>query len=99
MIGSYLVIIGILMIISGFFLIFAASFYVDGNSNRGDEHSSIPSEHNPLASSQGKNNEVRAGGIIMLGPIPIIIGSDTKSTRILVILAIVLSVLYFLIFM
>ncbi|WMW22249.1 DUF131 domain-containing protein [Methanolobus mangrovi] len=99
MIGSYLVIIGILMIISGFFLIFAASFYGGANLDRVDEHSPILSDNNSETSFQGRNNEVRGGGIIMLGPIPIIIGSDAKSTRTLVILAIVLSVLYFLIFM
>jgi uncharacterized protein (TIGR00304 family) len=40
--------------------------------------------------------KVRGGGIIMLGPIPIIVGSDRGSIRILVLLAIVLMVAYFL---
>jgi len=99
MMGSYLVMIGILMIISGFFLIFTASFDGSGKSNRGDEHTSIPYGDDFKTSFQGRNNEVRGGGIIMLGPIPVIIGSDAKSTRTLVILAIFLGVLYFLIFM
>lgn len=106
MIGSYLVIIGMLMFISGFFLIFVASFYRVGNSKKGDEHTSFEGGHNSWTSSPNTGQEsipdkteVRGGGIIMLGPIPIIFGSDNKSTSTMVVLAIVLMVLYFLIFM
>ena len=42
--------------------------------------------------------EVKGGGIIMLGPIPIIFGSDNKSTQTLILLAIALMVLYFVVF-
>ncbi|MDY0386832.1 MAG: DUF131 domain-containing protein [Methanolobus sp.] len=106
MIGSYLVIIGIFMLISGFFLVLVASFYGGGNSKRSDEHSSISGDHNSWTSSSNTGQEsipdkteVRGAGIIMLGPIPIIFGSDKKSTQTLVLLAIVLMLLYFLIFM
>lgn len=44
--------------------------------------------------------EVRGGGIIMIGPIPIIFGTDVAALKILMILAIVLmvigSILFFL---
>ena len=33
---------------------------------------------------------VRGGGIIMIGPIPIIFGTDEKSVRIIIILALIL---------
>ena len=106
MLGSYLVIIGILMLISGFFLVLVASFYGGENSKRSDEHSSIPGDYNSWTSSPNTGQEsipdkteVRGGGIIMLGPIPIIFGSDNKSTQTLVLLTIILMMLYFLIFM
>nr|AAU83151.1 hypothetical protein GZ26G2_21 [uncultured archaeon GZfos26G2] len=37
--------------------------------------------------------EVRGGGIIMIGPIPIIFGTDVAALKILMILAIVLMVI------
>jgi uncharacterized protein (TIGR00304 family) len=40
--------------------------------------------------------KVRGGGIIMLGPIPIIVGSDPGSLKILILLALVLMAAYFL---
>jgi uncharacterized protein (TIGR00304 family) len=46
-------------------------------------------------SSEGgeKRTEVRGGGVIMIGPIPIIFGSDSKWTSIAIVLAIVLIVI------
>lgn len=40
-----------------------------------------------------KRTEVRGGGVIMIGPIPIIFGSDPKWAVIAILLAIVLVVL------
>jgi uncharacterized protein (TIGR00304 family) len=37
--------------------------------------------------------EVRGGGIIMIGPIPIIVGTDVAALKIVLILAIVLMVI------
>ena len=37
--------------------------------------------------------EVKGGGVIMIGPVPIIFGSDMKWTSVAIILAIVLIVL------
>jgi len=39
---------------------------------------------------------VRGGGIVMIGPFPIIFGTDTASVKIVIILAIVLILLAFL---
>jgi uncharacterized protein (TIGR00304 family) len=46
-------------------------------------------------SSEGgeTQTQVRGGGVIMIGPIPIIFGSDAKWTIIAIILAIVLMVI------
>jgi uncharacterized protein (TIGR00304 family) len=43
----------------------------------------------------GFKNHVRGGGIIMLGPVPIILGSDSGSVKALILLAIVLMAAYF----
>jgi len=39
------------------------------------------------------NQDTKAGGIIMIGPIPIIFGTDRGSVKILIVLAIVLMLL------
>jgi uncharacterized protein (TIGR00304 family) len=45
--------------------------------------------------SQGKKEgvEVKGGGVIMIGPIPIIFGSDMKWASVAIVLAIILIVL------
>ncbi|WP_094228643.1 TIGR00304 family membrane protein [Methanolobus psychrotolerans] len=105
MFGSYLVIMGVLMIVSGFLLIFAKNVYRAGNSNQIDEYTLNSFSNDSRASSRHANHEaflnkteVQGGGIITLGPISIILGSDHKSTQVLIIQAVVLMVLYFLIF-
>lgn len=40
--------------------------------------------------------EVRGGGVVMIGPVPIIFGSDAKWASVAIVLAIVLLVVYFL---
>ena len=44
---------------------------------------------------EGERRKVRGGGVIMVGPIPIIFGSDPKWTSIAIVLAIVLIVIVF----
>ena len=45
--------------------------------------------------SQGRKEgaEVKGGGVIMIGPVPIIFGSDMKWTSVAILLAIILIVL------
>jgi uncharacterized protein (TIGR00304 family) len=45
--------------------------------------------------SQGKKEgaEVKGGGVIMIGPVPIIFGSDMKWASVAIVLAIILIVL------
>lgn len=45
-----------------------------------------------------KRSEIRGGGIIMIGPIPIILGTDSKSAQIVIMLAIVLMLMAFFLF-
>ena len=105
MFGTYLVISGFLMILVGFALIIFSGVSNSQNDERMDEYSlNHNSSHNGSSNSGDSFNpgsdktEVRGGSLIMLGPIPIIIGSDSKSAQTLMILAIVLMLLYFLLF-
>jgi uncharacterized protein (TIGR00304 family) len=94
-----------LLIFAGFVLIFISGVSSSYNYEKRDEYTlNFDSSHNG-SSNSGEGNgsvsnktEVRGGGLIMLGPIPIIISSDNKSAQTLMILAIVLMLLYFLIF-
>jgi len=47
-----------------------------------------------LRSARGAGR-VRGGGVVMMGPVPIVFGTDKESTRILIVLAIVLMVVFF----
>jgi uncharacterized protein (TIGR00304 family) len=45
-----------------------------------------------LTSSRKGEGEARGGGVIMIGPIPIVFGSDAKWASIAIVLAIILVV-------
>lgn len=103
--GASLILLGMLMIVAGFVLIFVSGVYNSQNREKRDEYTLNSHSSHSNSSSNGDSfkpnsnkTEVRGGGLIMLGPIPIIIGSDNKSAQTLMILAIVLMVLYFLLF-
>ena len=49
-----------------------------------------------VISAKKAGGEVRGGGVVMVGPIPIIFGSDTKWASVAIVLAIVLILLTFL---
>jgi uncharacterized protein (TIGR00304 family) len=55
-----------------------------------------PEKKEPYA--EKAESKIRGGGVIMLGPIPIIFGSDRESANTAVILAIILMVLSLLVF-
>ena len=73
-----LVLIGVGMILAGFMVIFLAAAMSGGSSS----------------SDQGEERtKARGGGVIIIGPIPIVFGSDSKWASIAMVLAIVLVVL------
>jgi len=45
------------------------------------------------ARSKGNSNRTRGGGVLLIGPIPIIFGTDRESVKALVLLAIVLMII------
>jgi uncharacterized protein (TIGR00304 family) len=49
-----------------------------------------------VSRESGTEAEVKGGGVIMIGPIPIIFGSDAKWASVAIALAIVLILVYFL---
>jgi uncharacterized protein (TIGR00304 family) len=46
-----------------------------------------------LTQGRGERSEVKGGGVVMIGPVPIIFGSDMKWTSVAIVLAIILIVL------
>jgi uncharacterized protein (TIGR00304 family) len=72
-----LVTLGTLVIIAGTLLVFMATIFA--SRSRGDD--------------EEKEIEVKGGGVIMIGPIPIIFGTDPKWAVVAIVLAIVLIVL------
>jgi uncharacterized protein (TIGR00304 family) len=71
-----LVLIGAGIILAGFLVVFLATVVSSASSSEEGE----------------RRTEVRGGGVIMIGPIPIIFGSDAKWASIAIVLAIVLIV-------
>jgi uncharacterized protein (TIGR00304 family) len=49
--------------------------------------------------SLGGEREVRGGGVLIIGPLPIIFGTDQRVAKGLIILALILTIVTFMIFM
>ncbi|WP_167848780.1 TIGR00304 family membrane protein [Methanolobus halotolerans] len=79
--SALLVSAGLLMIMLGFLLIFFGSI-------------SLMFENKVEGADKTPKTDVKGGGIVMIGPLPIAIGSDNKSVQTLLVLAIVLMGLY-----
>lgn len=78
-----LVLAGAVMIVAGVLLVILAT--LRAGESRGDE-------------KEEKRAEVKGGAVVMIGPIPIIIGSDARWTAIAIGLAIVLVILSLMLF-
>jgi len=50
------------------------------------------------AAKAGRDAEVRGGGVVLIGPIPIVFGSDTESVKTVLVLTMVLIVAVYLMF-
>jgi uncharacterized protein (TIGR00304 family) len=106
-IGILTILIGLLLIIIGI----ALSLYQEprstqsysnrtdapGRDQRFESTSNYESPLNEKPSERKVESEIKAGGVIMLGPIPIIFGSDKESAKTAAILAIILMLLSLLI--
>ena len=74
---SDLTFIGIAIVVAGSLVVFLA-MRMSARTSEGDE--------------EERQTNVKCGGVIMIGPIPLIFGSDAKWTSIAIVLAIVLIV-------
>jgi len=50
------------------------------------------------AAKSPRDTEVRSGGVVLIGPIPIIFGSDTESVKTVLLLAVLLMAMAYLLF-
>ena len=82
--GNTIVMAGFLIIIVGIILMFIGSIIQSTSSTNSQDN--------------GSKTEIKTGGVIMIGPIPIIFGSDKGMAVTGVILAIILMVLYYILF-
>ncbi|MDP2218180.1 MAG: DUF131 domain-containing protein [Methanolobus sp.] len=87
---SLLIYAGISLIFLGFILIVIGSIgsFLGDIFGKGNLKTDEPG-------TDGSKTHVRGGGIIMIGPVPIILGSDRGSLKTLIMLAIVLITIYF----
>mgnify|MGYP000978759026 FL=1 len=107
-IGLFTILIGFLLIMIGI----AINLYQEPRSSqsyssktdtfgKGSRFESTPSSESSLHEKPPAREikpEIKAGGVIMLGPIPIIFGSDKESASTVAILAIILMILSLFIF-
>lgn len=103
MIGLFLIIAGMGLIVIGFLLVAMGSISVAGH-HAGDRADHDRTYTQFLEENYSKNTidhhehdiegrGIKGGGVIMIGPIPILIGTDIKSLETVMILAIVLILL------
>lgn len=81
--GSTLVNIGLFVLVIGILLIFLGSMIQSTSSENSKENS---------------NTEIKTGGVILIGPIPIIFGNDKGMVITGVILGIILMVIAYFLF-
>jgi uncharacterized protein (TIGR00304 family) len=80
--GFLIVLIGMLVIIAGMFSMVYQSWKISGGG----------------VGEEKPETTVRGGGVILIGPIPIIFGSDVGAVKVAVIMAIVVMLLAFALF-
>jgi len=81
--------LGVALLLAGFIFVAAGMLCMFYHAWRQAERPSADGE-------TAERPEVGGGGIVMIGPFPIIFGTDTASVKIVIILAIVLILLAFL---
>jgi len=89
---NFLIPLGILLIIIGSIFIFLEVFW-NIIKEKGEEPEKDEGERRKKTKTK-----VRGGGVVLIGPIPIIFGSDKKFLIIAVVLAIVLMIISFVLF-
>jgi uncharacterized protein (TIGR00304 family) len=91
-IGTVLIIISIFLFIIVFLKDFTQPYddeYPRGREGIGQRS---PKASTPTSGPMGQKPRKGFGGVVLVGPIPVIFGSDTRTTKIVIILAIILMV-------
>ena len=81
----FLVPLGIIVVLLGFFFILLGSI----------QHLEYEKREREKSGTFQENTKIKGGGVIMIGPIPIIFGSDYKFAIIAILLAIILILIVF----
>ena len=107
-IGILVIFVGFLLILIGIALsLHQESRSTQSYSNRTDAFGREPrfestsdseTQFNEYSPAKESRTEIKTGGVIMIGPIPIIFGSDKEGAKTAAILAIILMLLSLLIF-
>jgi uncharacterized protein (TIGR00304 family) len=92
LLGFFIIFIGFLIIITGIVLGMREDSQASGSTS---DSRRAAYEKPPEGEAKSK---VKVGGVIMIGPIPIIFGSDKESAKTAIILAIILMLLSLLLF-
>ena len=79
----------IILVIAGSFLIFLGFFMVAFGMMRHVKES----EEEKISHEMSKDKKVKGGGVIFIGPVPVVFGADKKYALLMMILAIVLILL------
>lgn len=73
-----------MLVVLGFVIVAVALFWVVLSGSR---------TKNREGEKEGGERRVRGGGVIIIGPVPIVFGTDRQSVKVLLVLAIVLVAL------
>ncbi len=82
--GEFLWDVGFVLVVAGFVIVAVAMFWIVLSGSRTMEQE---------GEKEGGERRVRGGGVIIIGPVPIVFGTDRQSVKVLLVLAIVLVAL------
>lgn len=82
--GEFLWDVGFALVVVGFVIVAVAMFWIMLSGSRTQKQE---------GGEKSGERRVRGGGVIIIGPIPIVFGTDRQSVKVLLILAIVLVAL------
>ena len=88
---SDLATLGFIVIVAGVITIVLATLFFGSRSSR--EGANDNDDEGDRNEDGRKKTEVRGGGVILIGPIPIIFGTDIRWTVVAMVLALVLLIL------
>lgn len=75
---------GVILILLGFFVVMLSTMY---------EIACRKEQDTGREENTGREKKVRGGGVILIGPIPIVFGTDKRYALILMVLAIIIMLL------